>query len=277
MALIATTANATIKRIRALRQRKPREESGLFFVEGIRIVGEAVQLGADIESLVVAPALLTSDFARHLVAEQRQRGVPVVDVTPEVFESLSAKDGPQGLGAVVRQHWEPLGAVRLDAGESARSIGWVALDAAQDPGNIGTILRTADAVGAAGMLLLGDTADPYDPSAIRASMGAVFSLRLARATLDQFATWKRAHRYTVIGTSDRAPHDYQAIRYQPPLVLLMGSERQGLSAAHMALCDTLVRIPMVGRSDSLNLAVATGVVLYEVFNQSRHATDTKSG
>ncbi|MBX3080502.1 MAG: RNA methyltransferase [Anaerolineae bacterium] len=264
MTIITNSSNPTIKRIRALKNRRDRDESGLYFIEGVRIVGEAVQLNAPLDSLVVAPELLTSPFGHEVVAEQRKRSVPVIEVTAAIFENLSAKDGPQGLGAVVRQRWERLDQVRLEAG-----LGWVALDAAQDPGNIGTIMRTADAVGAAGIILTGNSADPYDPSAVRASMGALYSLRLVRASFDDFAAWKLRHGYTVIGTSDRAAQDYQAIRYAPPLILLMGSERQGLAPNQMAMCDTMAKIPMVGRSDSLNLAVATGVMLYEIFNQQR--------
>jgi len=191
-------------------------------------------------------------------------GVPCLAVTGEVFRSISLKEGPQGIGAVVRQRWTPLEAI-----EPGGELCWVALDAVQDPGNLGTILRTSDAVGGAGVILLGPSTDPYDPAAVRASMGAVFSQRLARADFDGLAGWKRSRGFTVAGTSDAAPIDYHAVRYQSPLVLLMGSERQGLSARQQALCDLVVRIPMVGRGDSLNLAVATGVMLYEIFNQRR--------
>jgi TrmH family RNA methyltransferase len=262
--MISSTSNPRIKAIRALRQRKERERTSLFFVEGIRIVGEAAQCGAPITTLVFAPEWLKSDFANGLVAAQQKRGIECLEVTREAFESLSTKEGPQGLGAVVQQRWETLDAVRL-----ASELCWVALDAAQDPGNIGAILRTSDAVGGAGVMLLGQSADPYDPAAVRASMGAIFSQRLVRASFAEFAAWKERQRYAVIGASDKATHDYQAITYQPPLILLMGSERQGLSAEQQAICDEVVSIPMIGRSDSLNLAVATSVMLYEVFNQQR--------
>ena len=269
MTIITNSSNATIKRIRALKNRRDREETGLYFIEGVRIVGEAVQMNAPVDALVVAPELLTSPFGRNLVEEQGRRGVDVIEVSPSVFESLSGKDGPQGLGAVMRQRWEKLDQVRLESG-----LGWVALDAAQDPGNIGTIMRTADAVGATGIILTGNSADPYDPGALRASMGALFSLRLVHASFDGFAAWKLRYNYTVVGTSDRAAEDYQVIRYQPPLILLMGSERQGLSSDQMAICDHMAQIPMSGRSDSLNLAVATGVMLYEIYNQQRrHAAE----
>ncbi len=264
MSMISSPANPNIKRIRALRQRKERARSGMFFVEGIRIVGEAVQAGAVLETLLVAPELLSSPFAYELVAAQRQAGVACLEVTPQVFQSLSSRDGPQGIGAVVRQQQEPLTRVTLTRGEC-----WVALVAVQDPGNLGTILRTCDAVGVAGVLLLDDTTDAYDPAALRASMGAVFTQRLVQASFADFAAWKEQQNCQVIGTSDAAQRDYQAIAYPPPLIILMGSERQGLSPQQQAICDAVVSIPMVGHSDSLNLAVATGVVLYEMFNQRR--------
>ncbi len=266
--LISSRANPAIKQIRALAARKERERSGLFFVEGIRLVTEAVQVGADLVQGVVAPDLLKGSMGREVAATLRAGGVPCLEVTAEVFAGLSAKEGPQGLGAVVRQCWERLeGAGRQEAG-----LGWVALDAVQDPGNLGTILRTSDAVGAAGVILVGPTTDPYDPAAVRASMGAIFTQRLIRASWAEFAAWKQIVDITLIGASDKATADYQAVTYRPPLVLLMGSERQGLSAEQQALCDLMVRIPMVGRSDSLNLAVATGVALYEIFNQQRAAS-----
>jgi len=264
--MITSPANPTAKAIRALRQRKEREATGSFFVEGIRLVAEAAQLGAPIERLVVAPELLASGFGRELVTGQAAAGVPVLEVSADVFAGLSQKDGPQGIGAVVRQRWEPLADVRLDT-----SPGWVALDRVADPGNLGTILRTADAVGACGVILVGPSTDPYDPAALRASMGAVFSQRLVRADPDELAAWKRAAGAFVLGTSDKAPLDYQAAAHPQPLVLLMGSEREGLAPELQTLCDALVSIPMRGRSDSLNLAVATGVMLYELLAQGRRA------
>ena len=258
--MITSPSNAHVKQVRALRQRKERERTGLYFAEGIRIVTEAVALSAGVETLVAAPELLKSAHARALVAVQSAQGVPVLELSAEVFAGLSSRDGPQGLGAVLRQRTEALDNVTPGAERC-----WVALDAAQDPGNIGTILRTSDAVGGAGLILLGHAADPYDPAAVRASMGALFAQRIVRADWESFAAWKLRHAVTVMGTSDKAEQDYRGAVYSPPLVLLMGSEREGLSLAQQAVCDRMVRIPMVGRSDSLNLAVATALVLYEAF------------
>lgn len=261
--IISSLANTRIKQIRNLTQRHERERTHLFFIEGIRIVAEAIQLHAEIHMLVYAPDLLKSQFGLELVRQQQAQGVTTLEVSAEVFKSLSVKDGPQGLGAVVQQRWHQLEQLMVDEG-----LCWVALDAAQDPGNIGTILRTSDAVGCAGLILLGQSADPYDPGALRASMGAIFSQQLVKASFTEFAQWKQQQALRVIGTSDSAPVEYRQVQYHGPLVLLMGSEREGLSAEQQALCDTMVSIPMVGRSDSLNLAVATGVILYEIFHQN---------
>lgn len=262
--MISSPGNPAIKRIRSLRTRKGREGTGLFFAEGIRIVAEAIELGAEIETLVVAPDLLTSGFARDLVQAQRARGTRVLEVTSRVFDSLSGKEGPQGIGAEIRMQLDALEAMRPAAG-----LCWIVLEQTADPGNLGTILRTADATGAAGIILLGPSIDPFDPAVVRASMGAVFSQRIARADLEGLERWKREHALLFVGTSDAAPHDYREAAYPFPLALLMGSERHGLSSEARAICDALVRIPMAGRSDSLNLAVATGVMLYELYDR-RH-------
>lgn len=233
-------------------------------MEGLRIIGEAIHQGAEIENLIIAPELLVSPFGQQLVQEARRRGFLISEVSASVFKSIALKEGPQGLAALVRQRWYPLQAMR-----SKESSLWIALSEVADPGNLGTILRTGDAVGANGVILLDNTTDPYDPTAIRASMGAVFDQKLIRCSFGEFAAWKANNEFTLVGTSDKADQDYRRVKYPAAavLVLLMGSERQGLSEEQWRLCDVVVRIPMVGHSDSLNLAVATGIVLYEVFYQ----------
>jgi TrmH family RNA methyltransferase len=266
--LISSRSNPKVKALRELRQRRERERerererSELFFVDGLHLVAAADELGAMIESLVIAPDLLTSRFGQCLHNELRQRGIPCLEVTAEVFESLGANEKTQGIAAVVRQRWHP-----LPRGRPGEQGYWVALEAVSYPGNLGTILRTCDAVGCAGVILLGASTDPYDPAAVRASLGAIFSQQLIRASLIEFAEWTKEHGYTVVGTSPAASAEYQALRYQPPLVLLLGSEAHGLSAQGFAICDRIVRIPMIGHNDSLNLSVAASVVLYEIFNQ----------
>lgn len=262
--MITSFTNPTVKALRKLEQKKYRQQSGTFFIEGLRIVGEAVQTRAPIKALVVAPDLLISEFGRSLLADPSLADVEKIEVSAEIYEKLAHKQGPQGIGAIVKQSWQDLAAIQLAADDL-----WVALDAVADPGNLGTIMRTADAVGARGIILLEHSTDPYDPAAVKASMGAIFSLALASAAWDDFQPWQKQEKALLVGTSDHGATDYQQIHYRRPLILLMGSERHGLPDEMMAACDHLARIPMAGRSDSLNLAVATAVMLYEIFNQSR--------
>lgn len=258
--MITSISNERVKRIRHLRDRKHRAETGLYLIEGLRLVIEAIQLSAEIEFLIVAPELLTSDIGKKVVAENSKK-IEIVEVSQEVFRSFSHKDGPQGIAAIIRQRWTTI--TSLDPIDGL----WVALDSVADPGNLGAILRTTEAAGGKGVILLDQSTDPYDPTTIRASMGSLFNLQLFKTSFGQFEEWKRGTNVMTVGTDGEADLDYRQLRYPCPIILLMGSEREGLLSHHYQLCDEIVRIPMLGRSDSLNLAVATGIVIYEIFNQ----------
>ncbi len=260
---ITSPSNPRIKQLRALSRRKEREATGLCVAEGIFHVGEALAAaaegGAVVESLFYAPDLLVSDFGRGLVSEATAAGIAAFETAASVLAGVAERDNPQGLLAVVRPRRHTL----TDLTPTARP--WLAaLVAPQDPGNVGAILRTLDAVGASGLLLLNGGVDAYHPGAVRASMGTVFRLPVATADFDAFAVWARAGGYRLYGTSARGQADYRAVAYTTPLVLLLGSEREGLSAEQIAQCDTLIRLPMHGRASSLNLAVAAGVLLYAI-------------
>jgi TrmH family RNA methyltransferase len=260
---ITSKSNPKIKEVRALKERKARAATGLFVVEGIRHVAEAVEAGAPVEYLVYSPDLLTSPFGRELVEQQRSRGLPCHSTTPAVFASLSERENPTGLLAVVRQQRRRLAEL------TAQNLAWgVAVVAPQDPGNVGTIVRTVDAVGAGGLLLLDSGVDPYHPSAVRASLGSLFWVPIATAAFTEFAAWAQAERYHVYGTSAHATVDYLAVPgYQRPAILLLGSEREGLSPQQAAICEQVIRLPMHGRATSLNLAVAAGVMLYSMLDK----------
>lgn len=242
--------------------RRERDRTGLFFTEGLRFLTQAIEYGAPVEALIRAPELLTHPAGGPLESRLRRDGVPVLTVSREVFERISLAETPQGMAAVVRQQWASLRQVRPSG-----TTCWVALESIHSPGNLGSILRTCDCVGAAGVILLGDSVDPYDPACVRASMGALFSRTLVRASFAEFAAWKGRHKCLLAGTSPTAAVDYRAAGYRRPTVLFLGSEQRGLSPEQMALCDVLVHIPMIGGSDSLNVSVAAGVMLYEIFNQ----------
>jgi TrmH family RNA methyltransferase len=260
-----------IKQIRKLIvSRKEREATGLFVVEGIHHVGEAVEAHASIAYICYAPDRLKSDFAQLLINDQGRLGIPCYALEGDTFSSLSSKENPQGIIAVVKQPQAQLGDL-----SSKNFFRGVALVAPQDPGNIGSILRTIDAVGANGLLLLDDPAnnqycaDPYHPSSVRASMGAIFWYPVIKTGFSEFVQWAKINSYKVYGTSAHASQDYRKVEhFEPPLVLLMGSEREGLTPFQSAVCDMVLRIPMHGRVSSLNLAIATGVMLFAIADKS---------
>ena len=247
-------------RIQRLTHREERDRTGLFYIEGMRFVAQVLHHHARIEQLVVCQKLLTHPFAQKLVREQKKRGTPVLEVSRNIMERLSQVQDSQGLGAVVRQRWQYLASIR-PKGE----LCWIAVETLRSPGNLGTILRTSDAVGGARLLLLGETVDPYDPGTVRATMGAMFTQCFIRTSREEILAWKRRGQYLLVGTSPHASQDYQEVPYHAPTIL----QRKGLPAELQAICDRMVSIPMVGESDSLNMAMATGVMLYEVFNQRR--------
>ena len=266
--LISSRANPLVKHIRSLRQKKGREETGLFLVEGIHPVGEAVEAGWDLEALVYAPDLLTSDFARQLVDEQSRRGVRCVTLTGDLFADIAGKDNPQGILAIIHQRH-----VTLENVTRERFSFGAAVVSPQDPGNVGTILRTLEAVGADGLFLLEGGVELYHPSVVRASMGTLFWKPVIEASFDEFTKWARRHDCRIIGSSAHASTDYRNV--QPfddaqgkpanvPTVLLLGNEQKGLSPEQVAACDVVVSMPMKGRVSSLNLAVAAGILLYQM-------------
>ncbi len=249
-----------------LRSRRERDRSGLFFVEGLRFVSQAFEHHASVQTLITVPKMLTHPYAQALLRRAARAHVPVLEVTPEVFLGQSRAEEPQWIGAIIPQRWDRLASVMPGDG-----LCWLAYDTVHSPGNLGTIIRTGDAVGAAGLILIGSDVDPYDPATVRATMGALFAQRLVRVTPAEFDAWRHKHGVQLVGTSPHAACDFQSVRYPRPLVLWMGGERQGLSPEQQSQCDLMVRLPMVGSSDSLNLAVATGVMLYELFHQQREA------
>ncbi len=257
---ITSKSNPKLKEVRALKQRKARAETGLFVVEGIRHVAEALEAGAPVEYLVACPETLTSPFANDLLNEQRQQGRHILTTTAQVFATLSERENPTGLLAVVRQQRRAL------ADLSPQNLAWgVAVVAPQDPGNVGTLVRTVDAVGAGGLLLLDSGVDPYHPNAVRASLGSLFWVPIASATFAEFAAWAKTYAYHVYGSSAHGAVVHSDVTaYASPALLLLGSEREGLSPEQLALCEAVVRLPMHGRATSLNLAVAAGVILYDM-------------
>jgi len=251
--VITSLSNPLIKQARALRQKKTRLESGSFLVEGIHHIGEAIDAGWHVESVLYAPELLTSNFARDLISRLKTTPQPV---SAQVMESLSGKDNPQGILALVRQKKTQL--KELKPLERAAAI-----VSPQDPGNVGTILRTLDAVGADALFLLDGGVELYHPTTVRASMGTIFWMPVIQTSFDEFVRWSRQRNYQLIGTSAHGDVEYQTFVANPPWILVLGNEQKGLSSEQTNACDVTVSVPMKGRVSSLNLAVAAGVLLYQ--------------
>jgi RNA methyltransferase, TrmH family len=261
--LITAFSNPLVKQVRGLRDKKRRREEGLFVAEGLRILTEAREAGFLPVTLFYAPGT-SHPLLEALVAATEAAAGDVVETDADILHKLSGKDNPQAVLGVYRAFDTGLERIDRDAAPL-----WIVAQALRDPGNLGTILRTGDAVGAGGLILVDDCADPFSVEAVRASMGALFTQKIAAAPWEAFLSWLRAGEGQLIGTSLDAILDYQEPHYARPAFILVGNEQAGLPAEYEAECDRLVKLPMLGKADSLNAAVAAAVMAYEVVNQWR--------
>jgi TrmH family RNA methyltransferase len=258
--MITSTSNPLIKRVRKLRRKKHRLSEGAFFIDGVRVFISAVEAKAPIQTILYSPDLLTSELALEVISTRRKAGVKCVETSAMVFRSISSRDNPVGVGAIVSIRWVTL----EDLAIRRRSV-YVALLNISEPGNLGTIIRTVDAAGADGVVLVGDGVDPYHPSAVKASMGTLFNVPISHAEVPvQLLDWARTKGITSVATSAHAQQSYRGDHYELPSLILLGSEGDGLPAALLDKADLAVSIPMRGTASSLNLAVAAGLLIYEV-------------
>jgi TrmH family RNA methyltransferase len=259
---ITAFSNPLVKQARGLRDKKNRRAEGLFLAEGLRILTEAREAGVLPQTLFFSEA--GHPLVQAMIAATEAQGGEAIETNADILHKISGKDNPQSVIGVYRTF--DTGLERID--RSAAPL-WIVAQALRDPGNLGTILRTGDAVGAGGLILVDDCADPFSVEAVRASMGALFTQKIAAANWEEFVPWLRAGAGQLIGTSLDAAQDYQAARYDKPAFILVGNEQAGLPQAYERECDLLVKVPMMGKADSLNAAVATAVMAYEVVNQWR--------
>ena len=284
--IITSPSNDEVKRLRALHMRKYRQQTGWFLSEGLRHCMQALECGfAPIRLAYAATRARDKGMPELIAACQKNQG-RLLPMTPQLLARISGKNNPQMVIAAFPMRHGDLQtpapkshALKSHAPKSPTPKShnkdkiecWVALDRVRDPGNLGTIMRTAEAVGARGVILIDACTDPYSVEAVRASMGAIFCLEILHATNAQFADFVRGWDGQIIGTSLDGCDDYYAQRWHCPLILLMGNEQSGLTPTLAAFCTDLICLPMRGASDSLNLAVATGICLYEVMRASQAA------
>lgn len=257
-------SNPLVKQVRGLRDKKNRRAEGLLLAEGLRILTEALDAGIPPKMLWHAPEGGAHPLVQKLARETEATGGEVFVTSTDILSKLSGKDNP---GAVIGVYPEML--TPLTALDRATSGIWLVAERLRDPGNLGTILRTGDAVGAGGLILIDDCTDPFSVEAVRASMGAIFTQKVATARWPEFVSWLRSAPGQLVGTSLNTDNDYQDPRYEAPTFLLIGNESQGLPEVYEKECDLLVKMPMMGKADSLNAAMATAVMAYEVLNQRR--------
>ncbi len=256
-------SNPLVKQVRGLRDKKQRRLTGLFLAEGLRILTEAFEAGILPEMIWHAPESGAHPLVAELSEAVEAAGGEVFVTSTDILSKLSGKDNPGAVIGVFREHLTPLTSI-----DRTSAPIWLVAEKLRDPGNLGTILRTGDAVGAGGLILIDECTDPFSVEAVRASMGAIFTQKVAAARWDEFLPWLRSAPGQLVGTSLNTNTDYQTPRYAAPAFLLVGNEAQGLPSEYEAACDLLVKMPMRGKADSLNAAVATAVMAYEVLNQA---------
>ena len=256
---VTAFSNSTVKLLRSLRDKKARRAEGLFLAEGLRILTEARDSDQLPEIIAFSPEGAKHPLAAEIIAATEAAGGDAIETSADILSKMSGKDNPQMLLGAYRQP-----EVSLERIDRSKADLWIVAQALRDPGNIGTILRTGDAVGAGGLILVDDSADPYSVEAVRASMGAIFTQAVAVASWPEFLGWLRGGEGQLVGTSLKATHDYLEAEYTKPCFLLIGNEQQGLPADYEDECDSLVKIPMAGRADSLNAAVAAAVMAFQV-------------
>ncbi|WP_126171891.1 TrmH family RNA methyltransferase [Altericroceibacterium xinjiangense] len=256
-------SNPTVKLLRSLRDKKHRKRERRFLAEGLRLLTDARESGRTPEMLVMASGREEHPLLTSLIETVERAGGEVVETTPDILSKITGKDNPQAVAGVFAEFDTALSTID----RSAAPI-WLVAQALRDPGNLGTMLRTGDAVGAGGLILIDECADPFSVEAVRASMGAVFTQSIAQATWSEFLPWLRGpdgrSEGQLVAASLRDAVPYRGAPYQAPCFLLVGNESRGLPEEYEAACDLRVTMPMKGRADSLNAAIAGAVLAYEV-------------
>lgn len=259
---ISSTANDTAKLLKSLDRKKARVESGLFLAEGARLIEEAMQNGWSPVYVIAGLAALERDHTASLLIKMNRRGARVLTATEKVLASVSRKDNPQTVIAAFRQRTTDLASLPSDGAKR-----WVALYEVRDPGNLGTVIRTADAAGCDGVILIGHTCDPFSVEAVRATMGSLFAMPIVSSSFEGFNSWRRAVGANLVAASMRGIRPHHMVKYGARSVILMGNEQAGLPIEVEAACDELALIPMMGRADSLNMSAAASLMIYEAWRE----------
>lgn len=257
--IITGYSNPTVKFVRSLREKKHRRRERKFLAEGLRLLTDAREGGRLPEILLMAQGREGHPLLDELEADVVRSGGEVIELPLDILSKVTGKENPQAVAGVFAE-WDT--SIRLIDRKAAPI--WLVAHAMRDPGNLGTMLRTADAVGAGGLILIDDCVDPFSVEAVRASMGAIFTERLAQARWEEFIGWLREGEGQLVAASLREAVPYRGAPYARPCFVMVGNESRGLPEDYEMACDLRVTMPMKGRADSLNAAVAGAVLAYEV-------------
>jgi TrmH family RNA methyltransferase len=258
--LISSKHNPTLKRLLELRQSKGRREQGLFLLDGQREIDRALATNRKIRAVYFCEKFPVDAV---VLEKLRERTVPFIDVAPEAFECLAYRENPYGIVAEVESWGTALADLKLSQKPSLVLVA----EFLEKPGNLGTLLRTADAAGADAVISCEAIGDLFNPNALRASQGAAFSVPYATGNREEVISWLRAQSLQIVATSPQATSSAWDLDYRQPTAFAMGSESRGLTDEFMTAADATVRLPMKGLGDSLNVAVSCGIVLYEALRQ----------
>jgi TrmH family RNA methyltransferase len=259
---ITSTANPRLKGLVRLRDRRERDRSGLFLIEGYRELRRALDGGISLAEVWCCPDLYLGENEAALVAAARGSGAEIVEVAEAPFRKASYRDRPEGLLAVARQF--PTGLDHLALGPAPLLL---VVEGIEKPGNLGTMMRTAEAAGAAALIVCDPTTDPFNPNVVRASLGTLFSLPLAVADTPGAIAWLHQRDIRTVATTPAATRPHWEADLTGAVAVVVGSEQYGLSAVWLQGATEQVLIPMPGTVDSLNAAMAAGIVLFEAVRQ----------
>lgn len=254
-------SNPTVKALRALRDKKHRKASGKFLAEGLRLLTDARESGHLPEVLIMAEERDPHPLLAALEVDVLAAGGEVIETSADILSKITGKENPQAVCGVFAEFDTSLAAL-----DRSKAKIWLVAQALRDPGNLGTMLRTGDAVGAGGLILIDDCADPFSAEAVRASMGAIFTQQVAQARWEDFLPWLRGDTGQLVAASLRDAVPYRGAPYAAPCFIMVGNESRGLPEDYELACDLRVTMPMKGRADSLNAAVAGAVLAYEVLD-----------
>lgn len=260
--VISSLQNARVKSLVRLRDRRERERTGTFLVEGYRELLRGVESGLTVEAVYVCPALFLGGNETTLAEAARASGAELVELSVDAFAKVSYRDRPEGILAVARRPETALARLRLDHGTFL-----LAVESIEKPGNLGTMLRTADAAGMTGVVVADPTTDPFNPNVVRASLGTLFTVPIAVSATDETIAALRAAGVRMVATSPSAPTLIWEADLTGPVAIVVGSEQYGLSETWFDAADAAVSIPMGGKVDSLNAAVAAAVAIFEAVRQ----------